>query len=184
MLLSVVKVMEEFKRIHTGPSNSGWFLKGKIQLVWGCVNSSAIELKKYVLFKRVLIQLDWKTRGETPLKTVYDKKQFVKQGSWSWTCSHSKPSNILCDFLSFPSPPSQSLLSNVPSYKQPDTLTVPDDGGRGGGRYLMELQSHQRLQVSGETAPPQADARSVCFQSALVMNKIINSQFPLCGPAS
>lgn len=43
----------------------------------------------------------------------------------------------------------QSLLSNVPSYKQPDTLKVPDDGGRGRGRYLVALQSHQRLQVSG-----------------------------------
>lgn len=41
----------------------------------------------------------------------------------------------------------------------------------------MELQSHQRLQVSGGTAPPQADARSVCFQSALVMNKIIIPNF-------
>lgn len=48
----------------------------------------------------------------------------------------------------------------------------------------MELQSHQRLQVSGGTTPLQADARSVSFQSALVMNKIIISQFLLCGPAS
>lgn len=54
----------------------------------------------------------------------------------------------------------QSLLSDVPSYKQPDTPTVPDDGGRGGGWHLMELQSHQRLQVSGGSAHPKRTQRS------------------------
>lgn len=91
--------------------------------------------------------------------------------------------------LSLPLPPrpalslslslSQSLLPNVPSYKQLDTLAVPDDGGRGGGWYLMELQSHQRLQVSDGSAHPSRRTHTLeCFQSAEIINRLKTSHFP------
>lgn len=117
--------------------------------------------------------------------TPQSGQEVNQSGLWVVLCliQESRLKNFICHMLtgcavknlslSLPPPRtlsvtlslSQSLLPNVPSYKQLDTLAVPDDGGRGGGWYLMELQSHQRLQVSGGSAHPSRRTHTLeCFQ--------------------